>query len=303
MVPTDIRSPLRSLSLIHFSFLALGLLNNFTFVIFVTAAEDLIANHAGIILLAVVIPGFISRLILSSFIHKIPYTPRILLVSLVSSGTTLFVALVPITSLRITALIIQAAIGAFGEMSFLALTSMFPDSVVGMYASGTGVAGLVAAGSYAGLTNILGISVKNTLIGMSIVPMGLIIVYRWGLHGNEGYTNLNEQQEIPEDDRLESVTQPEAEKEIVQDSNESISPTEYFPKLLLTYMMPLSVVYFSEYVINQGVMGTMTVFRDGRAHDMEKTYRGLQFMYQVRVAKQDATLCTQILNMILTATN
>lgn len=57
----------------------LGLVNNFTYVVFISAAQDIIqaSNDAkqgsGLILVANIVPGLLSKLILPSFMHLISY--------------------------------------------------------------------------------------------------------------------------------------------------------------------------------------------------------------------------------------
>lgn len=267
---TSLRLPV--LSRDNAAFWVLGLINNFTFVVYITAAEDLIQGYAGVILLCTVVPGFLSRLVLSFYAERVPYLLRIVVVSVSSTFFILVVALSSSIPIQLLSLVLQATIGALGEISFLALTSRFSDSVVGAWASGTGASGIAGAGTYVLCREVIGLSSSGTLIACSGLPLLMIVIYQGVLVNSPSFEPL------PSDDKQEHDNlAPEAE-----DAN---TPTkrEFFMTLVLTYMIPLAVVYFAEYTINEGVLGTLTKFKNNKDYNVDKIYTQLQFTYQVAV--------------------
>lgn len=254
------------------AFWVLGLINNFTFVVFITAAEEIIQGYAGVILLCTVVPGFLSRLLLSFYVERVPYGLRIGIVSVSSTFFVLIVALSSSIPIQLLSLVLQAAIGALGEISFLALTARFSDSVVGAWASGTGASGIAGAGAYVFCRDIVRLSSSGTLIACSGFPLLMIVIYQGVLVKSSSFEPLP-----PDDNQEDDCLAPEAE-----DLN---IPTkrEFFRTLVLTYMIPLVVVYFAEYTINEGVLGTLTKFRNDKEYEVDKIYTQLQFTYQVAV--------------------
>lgn len=254
------------------AFWGLGLVNNFTFCVFITAAEEIIKGYAGLILLCTVVPGFLSRLVLSLYAERVPYALRIAVVSVSSCFFILVVALSSSVPVQMLALVLQAAIGALGEISFLALTSRFSDSVVGAWASGTGASGIAGAGTYVLLRDVFGLSSSQALISCSWIPLVLIVIYQGVLVHSPSFES------IPSEDEVENArTAVEIEEKV------STTKKEFFPTLLKTYMIPLAVVYFAEYTINEGVLGTLTTFKNNKEYEVERIYTRLQFTYQIAV--------------------
>lgn len=252
------------------AFWFLGLVNNFSFVMFLTAAEDLLQGYAGLTLVCTVVPGFLSRLVLSTFAHDIPYLYRILTQAIAMTIFSLIAAQAHSVTIQFIALCFQAVFGALGEISFLALTSKFPNSntVVGSWASGTGAAGIAAAGAYIFCRDVLKLSSRYTLTLWSPLPLLLIFLYQAFLSGPADFNP------VPDSPvHRESPISPEND----------VTKRQYLKPLICKYMLPLAIVYFAEYTINQGVLGTLTEYRDKKKYDVEKMYSSLQFTYQVAV--------------------
>lgn len=254
------------------SFWILGLVNNFTFCVFITAAEEIIKGYAGLILFCTVVPGFVTRLAFSLYVERIPYAFRITVVSLSSAFFILVVALSSSVPVQLLSLALQAAIGALGEISFLALTSRFSKSVVGAWSSGTGASGIAGAGTYVLLRNVFGLSSAQTLIACSWIPLILIVIYQGVLVNSQSF------ERVPSGGKHEGG-HTAAEEE----GRPSITERVFFPTLFWKFMLPLAVVYFAEYTINQGVLGTLTEFKNDKQYEVETIYTQLQFTYQIAV--------------------
>lgn len=120
-----------------------------------------------------------------------------------------------------------------------------------IFFKGTGGAGVLGSFSYATLISI-GLSPTNTMLIMLIVPIIEGIAF-WGILRNpngipkQELESQNLQTMCKQDS---SITKEEGEEEENFSFNDKI---RYMPSLL-KYMIPLFLVYFAEYFINQGLV-------------------------------------------------
>lgn len=171
-------------------------------------------------------------------------------------------------SVKLTAMIVQALSGCLGGVSFLALTARFSDSTVGAYASGAGAAGLLGAGFYVLLKDVFHRSSEETLTIGSFLPLFMVGVYWSVLYESNSFEPLFTEERLPK----------QSEKEIEEEAD--LTRWQYFAVLLRKYMIPLLLVFLTEFTINCGVLGTLPKFRDGKKHEPARTYNQLIFIYQ-----------------------
>lgn len=258
------------------AFWFLGLINNFTFIVFLSAAEDILQGYAGATLVATVVPGLLSKVLFSLLVTRVPYYTLIFIDSVCTTTCSIGVALASSTWIKLALLSLQSSIAALGEVSFFALTTKHSPSTIGAWSSGTGAAGIAGAGVYLLLKNILGLSSKHCFLICSPFPLLLVIIYRLVLHQPHEFQRLSDDEQ----------TSTDVENTIIQQSSQhdhGITKQQYIWTLLSTYMLPLALVYFSEFLINQGVLGTLTKFRDQKHYNIPRTYRTFQFVYQIGV--------------------
>ena len=226
------------------------------------------------VLLFDVIPSFLTKLLAPYFIHLLPYSARIILISVISAIGMLLVALTPsytdggsIASKMIGVMLASAASGG-GEVSFLGLTHYYGQFSLAAWGSGTGAAGLVGAGAYALATTSLGMSVKTTLLASSFLPIIMLVAFFLVLPREILSAARYEQVSSPappdaddDNDHDTSGLLSESPK-ILQSSNRNFL-TNLRANLLRSralvfpYMLPLLLVYIAEYTINQGVSPTL----------------------------------------------
>ena len=224
------------------------------------------------VLLFDVIPSFLTKLLAPYFIHLIPYSTRIILISTISAIGMLLVALTPsyidggsIVSKMVGVMLASAASGG-GEVSFLGLTHYYGQFSLAAWGSGTGAAGLVGAGAYALATTSLGMSVKSTLLTSSFLPIIMLVAFFLILPREILSTARYEQVSSPalpdaDDDHDTSGLLSESPKQ-PQSSNRNFL-TSLRANLLRSralvfpYMLPLLLVYIAEYTINQGISPTL----------------------------------------------
>lgn len=155
------------------------------YVVILSAALDLVGPNVpkGIVLVANIFPSFVIKLFAPYFIHAIPYSIRILLLTAVSSLGMLLVALTPAydeggtVATKLAGVVIASLSSGAGEMSFLGLTHFYGPFSLAAWGSGTGGAGLFGAGAYAAATNSLGLGVKQTLLTSSCLPLIMLAAF------------------------------------------------------------------------------------------------------------------------------
>lgn len=179
-----------------------------------------------------------------------------------------------------------------GEVTFLSLTAFYPRAVISWWSSGTGGAGLLGALSYLGLTQA-GLSPQHTLLSMLGIPALLLCSYFFLL------TSSEPQDPGGEEEAERAARQPlmsnEAPEESKPDASSSLSFQERWTvfKGLLWYIIPLVLVYFAEYFINQGLFELLFFRNTSLSHAQQ--YRWYQMLYQAGVFVSRSSLrCCRI---------
>lgn len=276
-----------------------GLINNVLYVLILSAAQDLVGSALpkGIVLLADVIPSFVTKLVAPYFIHRVPYAARIVVFVLLSSAGMVLVALAPAgnapgpVALKMLGVVLASFSSGGGELSFLGLTHYYGHMSLAAWGSGTGGAGLVGAGLYVVLTGWIGLGVRGSLLAAALLPgvmlVGFFVVLprgplRRGWKG--GYervsSGLREENgggrgEEEEEEDFDDVPTGMASSSLLA-PGPSVAATAYSTHhhhpskgpsfwanlrrakaLFWPYMLPLLLVYVAEYTINQGVAPTL----------------------------------------------
>ncbi|RSL38088.1 Protein BTN1 [Fusarium euwallaceae] len=292
------------------AFWLFGLINNVLYVIILSAAQDLVGSlPKGVVLLADVLPSFLTKLVAPYFIHRISYRIRILIFIALSAVGMLMVALTPRTqsvAIKLVGVVLASISAGGGELSFLGLTHFYgPISLAG-WGSGTGAAGLVGAGLYVVFTDWWGLSVRDSLLISACFPAIMFISFFVILPlgplnegtRRKGYDALLDRD--LEDEDVDNMDQGTASSALLApgpsvastafSANNSSGPltlTDRLKKakgLFIPYMFPLLLVYVAEYTINQGVAPTLLFPLDESPFD---EFRGFYpfygFLYQLGV--------------------
>ncbi|KAF1809201.1 protein btn-1 [Eremomyces bilateralis CBS 781.70] len=172
-----------------------------------------------------------------------------------------------------------------GELTFLALTHFYGKGSLAMWSSGTGGAGIVGAGAYALATVTIGMSSRTALLVFATLPAVMFVSFflilpRDALETSSdlrqrldsGQDESTEEQEafLPshspshDDDDEHGISQIDISTALTASAS-SITPLTSKPlhwtatlhshlqrarSLFLPYMLPLLLVYISEYTIN-----------------------------------------------------
>ncbi|KAI5955827.1 BTN1 [Candida jiufengensis] len=281
------------------SFFIFGILNNILYVIILSAAIDLVGSSTpkAIVLLADVLPSFLFKFISPFIIHLISYKNR--LYSLVGLSTIgmLIISLSSINMiwLKILGIMLASLSSGMGEVSFLQLTHYYSingNSING-WSSGTGAAGLLGSFLFMLMTNLIGIPVWIVLLIFAIMPSGFLIVYYYLLpKQNQEYHEIDDNNFIIEGDQEEEINDEidnSLENKVsIEKINQHLSNTfKKIQPLIIPFMIPLTTVYISEYVINQGISPTLLYPLDDLPHWLFSSYRDIYvvygFLYQLGV--------------------
>lgn len=290
------------------NFIYLGLVNNVVYVIFLSAADDLLRNEPNVrkssVLLANILPCIIVKLISPYFVRIIPYRVMIGITVLCSLASLLMVAFLESIWLRFLGIVLASAGSGVGETSFLALTTYYNPRVVIAWSSGTGAAGIVGSFFYLALSTWLHFGLKATLAIACILPLVMAGAYTFILQSSEQHEHVSEasRDEGGEDnvdvdiEETSSKGQEESSSNIKKfstlmtaDTGSSSSTSlesrlRMIQPLLMRYILPLFLVYYAEYVINNSVFFSLyyplskTPFKEYRQH-----YPTYQAIYQTGV--------------------
>lgn len=296
-----------------------GLLNNLLYVVVLSAALDLVgpAVPKGVVLLADVIPSFVTKLCAPYFIHLIPYRVRIFVFVALSACGMLVIALTPplhdprSISIKMFGVILASLSSGAGELSFLGLTHYYGHFALAAWGSGTGGAGLIGAGAYAIATTSLGISVRTSLLCFSLLPLIMLVSFflilppgplRSSTSTSAGYEVILPRERLDDDDAEDQrLLSTEADQSNLLSS--SFHSTRSFNSvttrsawasfkanlkrsrgLFFPFMLPLLLVYIAEYTINQGVAPTLLFPLSSSPFDEYRSfYSTYNAIYQVGV--------------------
>lgn len=280
--------------------------------IILSAALDLVgpSTPKAVVLLADVIPSFLTKLVAPYFIHLVPYELRILIFAVLSAGGMLIIGFTPSyteggsTGIKLFGVMLASLSSGAGELSFLGLVHYYGPFSLAAWGSGTGGAGLIGAGMYAIATNSLGWSVKATLLGSAVLPAIMLIAFFTILPLEP--LRIGRRSTIAKDDEEEESNEvPEHEGLLAPDEQDldSASSTRSSSKtptksswiqfkhnlqrargLFFPYMLPLLLVYIAEYTINQGVSPTLLFPLEQTPFDHYRSfYPTYNAIYQVGV--------------------
>uniref|UniRef100_A0A8D0D528 Battenin n=1 Tax=Sander lucioperca TaxID=283035 RepID=A0A8D0D528_SANLU len=266
-------------------FWLLGLCNNFAYVVMLSAAHDILkkqetanttasvrrqicgnssnSSHydcnpvsTAAVLLADILPTLVIKLSAPFVIHKLPYGFRVLFCAIMAATSFLLVSFSSAVWMSILGVIFASISAGLGELSFLSLTVYFSRDVLGGWGSGTGGAGVAGALLYSGLTQI-GLSPQITLLIMLYCCVVVLLPLNVTEERTTGPLTLTE--------KLHVI------------------------KGLLRFVLPLGLVYFAEYFINQGLMELLYFPKSSLSH--AEQYRWYQTLYQVGVLVSRSSLC------------
>ncbi|XP_069033456.1 battenin isoform X2 [Embiotoca jacksoni] len=257
------------------------------------------------VLLADILPTLLIKLVAPFVIHKLPYGVRVVFCSVVAATSFLLVSFSSAVWISILGVIFASISSGLGELSFLSLTVFFSRDVLEGWGSGTGGAGVAGSLLYSGFVQA-GLSPRTTLLIMLLVPCGMLMSYFFLLLHPPSLPQWrsSEAEDAAEEEEEERRQLMEGEEEEEEEGEESttevrtLRPLTFTEKLhvirgLLRFVIPLGLVYFAEYFINQGLM-ELLYFPDFFLSHAQQ-YRWYQTLYQSGVFLSRSSLrCVKI---------
>uniref|UniRef100_A0A3Q3RIN5 Battenin n=1 Tax=Mastacembelus armatus TaxID=205130 RepID=A0A3Q3RIN5_9TELE len=259
------------------------------------------------VLLADILPTLIIKICAPFVIHKLPYGIRVLLCAVMAATSFLLVSFSSAVWMSILGVIFASFSSGLGELSFLSLTVFFTRDVLQGWGSGTGAAGVAGSFLYSGLTQI-GLSPQTTLLIMLVVPVTMLISYffllvpppslpQWKSRNYVAVSSEDRRRLVDgsEDEEQDKSTPGACHKFSLYTNfyrhlyGYMIIPLGSCDQGLLKFVIPLGVVYFAEYFINQGLMELLYFPNFYLSH--AEQYRWYQTLYQFGVLVSRSSLC------------
>ncbi|KAF8790482.1 battenin-like isoform X2 [Argiope bruennichi] len=235
----------------------------------------------GAILLADILPSLFIKLVAPFIFLRTQF--RVMIAVVLCAASFIITSLSTSHWVTFLGVICAALSSGLGEVTYLSYSSFFDKDVVSTWSSGTGGAGVIGALSYAGLKEFF--ELRTTLQIMLIAPVltavtfWILIVHPTSLKdGCRSCLCSSERKPILSGD-IDLSSRDYASRS----KSYTLAKKLSLVKPLLKYMIPLGLVYFAEYFINQGLMELLYFpnVRDWLPH--EKQYRWYQVDYQVGV--------------------
>ncbi|XP_007452855.1 PREDICTED: battenin isoform X6 [Lipotes vexillifer] len=234
-------------------------------------------------------PPIIAHLDLTAILS--PQLPRVLTSGVCAAGSFILVAFSHSVGISLCGVVLASISSGLGEVTFLSLTAFYPRAVISWWSSGTGGAGLLGALSYLGLTQA-GLSPQHTLLSMLGVPALLLTSY-FLLLTSPGPQDPGGEGEADTAARQPLINSEAPEWKPGSSSHLSLQERWTVFKGLLCYIVPLVLVYFAEYFINQGLFELLFFRNTFLSHAQQ--YRWYQMLYQAGVfASRSSLRCCRI---------
>ncbi|TKR80136.1 hypothetical protein L596_014257 [Steinernema carpocapsae] len=250
----------------------------------------------GAILLADILPTLIVKTTAPFLIRRIPFGVRHLFI--IAGQLIAFVTVAFSTNIfmGLTGVVIASTACGLGDITFLPMASHFPSYVISTWSSGTGASGLIGSTTYAVLTdpNIGHFTPNQALLMMTVIPVVFAVMF-WGVLKKPATVHQVSLMHpstylvpdpvnvapCPEKQDVYAIPPParKGSKAVI-----SLKEKLVLIKPLLKFMVPLAIVYFAEYFINQGLM-ELVVFNclTGLGMSPRQQYRWYQVLYQIGV--------------------
>lgn len=225
----------------------------------------------GTILLADIIPSLIIKMTVPFL--NIPIDIRVAIAISLTILSFLLTSFSTGMTMTFIGVISASASSGLGEISFFAFSARFEKNVIAFWSSGTGMAGLAGAGLYSLITKV--VSVETCLLIMLVVPVIEASVY-WILIVRPRVNVTKNRSTSTSNDSLDA-----------NDETNLIPTLTFMEKIKLVrplvfrFMVPLGLVYFFEYFINQGLDQLM--YFNNISIPRSEQYSWYQTMYQVGV--------------------
>jgi len=161
-------------------FWVIGVINNFGYVVMLTAAETILTGRSGYVLAADVGPSLVMKVFASTAGRGMHPLLRTAVVCGLGCGSFMLVSRAASPTAALVGVGVGSAAAGLGEAGFLSYTSRFSKYtplVVGGWSSGTGFSGVVGAASWVVLHEWLGLDSSRILSILAWVPIIILVAH------------------------------------------------------------------------------------------------------------------------------
>eukprot|EP00039_Didymoeca_costata_P028204 m.20328 g.20328 ORF g.20328 m.20328 type:complete len:488 (+) comp6807_c0_seq1:136-1599(+) len=286
------------------AFWVIGALNNSAYVIMNAGASEISSGAVGLVYLCNVAPSLLTKITLPYWADKVPYKVRMIICTLAMIMSFVLVGFGDNLQIQLLGVACSAFQSGLGEASILALASKYhATSTLTAWSSGTGFAGVLGYAWVAVIHQYAKVSLKATVLSGIVLAVGYILSYFYllgpptavvsspttGGAGNatEGSNSVNAALDNNEEDDEEATLLSnlnDTQNSTASKPSSQLSGYERFCFIasLWRYIIPLIIVYFSEYAIQAGawaVFGFPITSKAAR----DKFYVTANWMYQLGV--------------------
>ena len=277
-------------------FWLLGFLTNVTYVVNNAGAGDIVPGNYALIYVCGVLPSFLIKLTAPYWFHRVPYRVRITIAGVCAGLNFALVMYGPTPGIQLLGVALAAVQGGIGEATGLALSQFYrePKRCLVMWSSGTGFAG--PGGYIISLYVLAPLPTYGRLIFGECIAVCYLLTFFFVLEppwidAVRGPQPLRRARQSPQASPAASPqTQPAAGPSISDAPLEAVPATEKMGARerfrrtlsLWPYLVPLFLVYWSEYAIEAGTW-TAIAFDPTKVamHSArDEAYRELNFLYQ-----------------------
>ncbi|VDM81542.1 unnamed protein product [Strongylus vulgaris] len=153
-------------------------------------------TSAGVVLLCNILPALMIKLMCPFVMHWIPYGIRHLIICSLQATSLLLTAFSTSVVTALFGVCVASLAGGLGESTFLGLAGHYSKHTIATWSSGTGMAGLIGAFSYAGMTDarLLALTPTQAMLVMLVMPAIFAFTYVLNLfirsfHSNQSLTH------------------------------------------------------------------------------------------------------------------
>ncbi|KAK6014316.1 CLN3 protein, partial [Ostertagia ostertagi] len=129
-------------------------------------------TSTGVVLICNILPGLCVKVLCPLVMHRIPFWVRHTMVCVAQASSLFITAFADSVPVALFGVCLGSFSSGLGETTYLGLAGHYSKHTIATWSSGTGMAGVVAAFSYAGLTDqrLLALSPAQAMLVMLVVP-------------------------------------------------------------------------------------------------------------------------------------
>lgn len=275
------------------AFWCLGLLNNFLYVVMNAGANNISDTAIGLVYLAGILPTLIVKLTGPYWFHLVSYKIRIQVSAFLMTACLFVVAWGKSSAVKLFGVSLASFQSGLGEASLLAMASFYhPKYCLSAWASGTGFAGIFGYLWSIYFTQVIDACFQVQLMVGLWIPLAWLGVFHCMLkEPSVDRTRGACEDENAQSDWDSSEGSPDRSEVSGASSSYDRPLTEKltciqrfrFTLSLWKYMIPLFLVYVSEYIIQAGAWASMGFPDVHIAANRHKWYQWANFTYQIGV--------------------